>query len=270
MSPPRVYKTEGIVLKDKELGEADRIITLFTPHLGKLRAVAKGIRRPKSRLAGHLEPLSHVTVMVAHGQSLDIISQAQALEAFRPLREDLWRASCGLYLAELVDRFTVEGAESFPVYKLLLETLTRLALASPTPERHEELLLRGFEMELLDHLGFRPELGECVTCRRTLEPEENHFSPGGGGMACPACRYKAGRTRPVTVEALKVLRLLQRQDEATLARLRLRRQLASEIELLLREYIAYILEHNVHSTAFLDRLRREETGPAAPARAERG
>ncbi len=261
MPAPRVYKAEGIVLKVRELGEADRIVTLLTPQYGKLRAVAKGVRKPRSRLAGNLEPLTHVAVLVAHGQSLDIISQAQTLESFRPLREDLWRLSCGLYLAELVERFTVEGAEGRPVYQLLLETLTRLALAT-----REELLLRSFEVELLDHLGFRPELGQCIACRRALEPVENFFSPGGGGMACPGCRYKVGLTRPVTVDALKVLRLLQRRDAITLARLRLRRALSAEVELLLREYIAYILEHDVQSTVFLDRLRREGAAPPAGGR----
>ncbi|MBI3953949.1 MAG: DNA repair protein RecO [Chloroflexi bacterium] len=267
MPAPRVYKAEGIVLKGRELGEADRIVTLLTPTYGKLRAVAKGVRKPRSRLAGHLEPLTRVAILVAHGQSLDIIAQAQTIESFRPLREDLWRASCGLYLAELVDRFTVEGAESEPVYKLLLETLTRLALALPAKEGRESRpagmsaaagLLRSFEVELLDHLGYRPELGQCIACRRALEPVENYFSSSAGGMACPACRYQVGRTRPVTVDALKVLRLLQRRDATTLGRLRLGRELASELELLLREYIAYILERDVHSTAFLDRLRREE------------
>jgi DNA repair protein RecO (recombination protein O) len=261
---PRVYKAEGIVLKGRNLGEADRIITLFTANHGKLRAAARGVRRPKSRLSGHLEPLTHVSVLVAHGQSLDVIAQAQTIESFRPLREDLWRASCGLYVAELVDAFTVEAAENQPVYRLLLETLARLSLARPLKDAQDgpalstaEGVLRAFEVEMLDHLGYRPELQQCVGCRKTLDQAENYFSPGAGGMACPACRYTVGRTRPVTVDAQKVLRLLQRRDSATLARLRLRRELASELELLLREYIVFLLERDVRSTAFLDRLRRE-------------
>jgi DNA repair protein RecO (recombination protein O) len=159
MTAPKLYKTTAVVLRQRKLGEAGKILTLFTPNLGKLDAVAKGVRRPKSKLAGHVEPLTYTTFLLAKGRDLDIVTQAQALEAFLPLREDLERTGRALYVAELVDRFTPDRQESYPIFRLLLETLQRLA----TSDRLD-IALRFFEMRLLDCLGYRPQLDECVTC----------------------------------------------------------------------------------------------------------
>src|SRR3989304_4519194 len=108
MPIPRLYKTEAVVVRAMDLGEADRILTLLTPGLGKLRAVAKGVRRSQSKLGGHLDLLTRSSVMVARGKNLDIITQAQGLDSFLPLRNDLMRLGCGLYAAELAERFTPE------------------------------------------------------------------------------------------------------------------------------------------------------------------
>ena len=118
MPAPRVYKTEAIILRQRKLGEADKIITLYTPNYGKLEAVAKGVRRPKSRLAGHLEVLTYTSAMLAQGRNLDVVTQAQAIESFAPLRDDLNRLSRAFYAAELVDRFSPEGAESYHIFQL--------------------------------------------------------------------------------------------------------------------------------------------------------
>ncbi len=119
MTIPKIYKTTAIVLRQRRLGEADKIITLFTPNLGKIDAVAKGVRRTRSKVAGHVEPLTYTAFMLARGRELDIITQAQSIEAFSELREDLERTSRGLYAAELVDRFTPERQENFQVFRLL-------------------------------------------------------------------------------------------------------------------------------------------------------
>src|SRR3972149_1127095 len=112
--PPRVYKTPAIVLRQRKLGDADKIITLYSAEYGKLDAVAKGVRRITSRLAGHVEPLSHGSFMLAHGRNLDVITQVQTIETFQPLRDNLERLSRALYAAELVDRATKARRQKFP------------------------------------------------------------------------------------------------------------------------------------------------------------
>lgn len=249
--PPRVYKTPAIVLRQRKLGDVDKIITLYSANYGKLEAVAKGVRRVTSRLAGNVEPLTHGAYMLAHGRSLDIITQAQAIENLRPLRDDLERLSRALYVAELVDRGTEEREENFALYRLLLDTLRRLA------ERDElDLALRYFEMALLDLLGYRPELRECVSCRRPPAADGSAWAPGVGGVVCERCRADQGPLRLLSVNALNLLRLLQDSPFQDVARIQITTELADELERHLREAIHVALDRDVRSASFLELIRR--------------
>ena len=252
MTAPKVYKTEAIVLGRIDLGEADRILTLYTPNLGKFRAVAKGVRRPKSKLGGHLELLNYSALMLAKGQNLDIVTQAQTIESFLPLRDDLWRTSMALYAAELVNQFTPENMENYPVFQLLLNTLRWICNAQDV-----DLTLRYFEINLLTHLGYRPELYQCLGCKAFLEPRTNFFSANQGGVLCPQCREKEPQARPTSLNALKVMRFMSRSEYAKASRLKLNPELSRELEQLMRYDIRYLLEREVKSVEWLDRLRRE-------------
>ena len=130
MPKPRVYKTQAIVLRQRKLGEADKIVTLYTAYGGRLDAVAKGVRRTKSRLAGHLEPLTLGSYLLAEGRELDIVTQAETIDPFPGLRNDLDRLGRALYCAELVDRLTSERSESTPIFRLLHETLSYIDASS--------------------------------------------------------------------------------------------------------------------------------------------
>jgi DNA repair protein RecO (recombination protein O) len=251
MSAPRIYKTNAIVLRQRRLGEADKIVTILTPNLGKLDAVAKGVRRPRSKLAGHVEPLTYTSFMLARGRELDIVTQAQTLEVFPSLRDDLERTGRALYTAELVERFTPERQESYPVFRLLLETLRRLAT-----EDRLDMTLRFFEMRLLGHLGYQPQTEECVLCGASLKPVTNGWSAESGGVLCPVCAAKAPMSRPLSVNALKVMRLLQKGGFAEVMRVRTAPALEAELERHMREYVLYVLERDVRSARFLETLRR--------------
>ncbi|MFQ5878840.1 MAG: DNA repair protein RecO [Dehalococcoidia bacterium] len=252
MPRPRVYKTEAVVLRQRKLGEADRIVTLYTPEMGKVEAVAKGARKPTSRLAGHLEVLSHATVLLAKGQNLDVVTQAQALESFPALREDLERLSRAVYVAELVERATPERQENYPLYQLLLRTLSYLAQRGQA-----DAVVRWFEVQALDGLGYRPYLDACAGCRAVLSPTTNYFSASAGGVLCPKCAIGGPNLRPLSVNALKVLRLMQGGDVNGVLRVRIAAGLAEELEGHLRDYVRYVLEREVKSAAFIQRLRHE-------------
>ncbi|MCS6911433.1 MAG: DNA repair protein RecO, partial [Anaerolineales bacterium] len=122
----RTYRTEAIVLRRKDIGEADRILTLLTPERGKVRVVAKGIRKPRSRKAGHLELFTRTHLLIAAGRDLDIVTQAQLADAHQPIREDLVRGAYAAYAVELMDRFTPEQQESPELYNLLAAMLAWL------------------------------------------------------------------------------------------------------------------------------------------------
>jgi len=262
VSTPRSYQTQGIILKQAKLGEFDKIVTIYTPEFGKLKAVAKGACRPKSKLGGNVEPLTHSLMLLAKGRNLDIVTQSQTINGFLALKSDLWRMACGLYILELIDSFTVEGGENHPLFDLLLDILNQLS----EPDSNEAAL-RYFELHLLHYLGYRPQLHRCVSCDSLLKPVVNFFSLGKGGLLCPHCNSEEDRryeqieaislkpSLPLSVGALKVLRLWQSCDYATARRVRIKPELSSELEQVLCEYIRYILQRELKSLTWLKELR---------------
>src|SRR4051812_7202854 len=130
-----VYKTEAVVLDRRDFGEADRLLTLYTPGLGKVRAIAKGARRTTSRLSGHIELFTHTQLFLAAGRNLDIVTQSQLIHSHERLREDLWRAALGFHVLELVNHFSEERLENPSVWYALLEVLGRLDASEPDGSR---------------------------------------------------------------------------------------------------------------------------------------
>ena len=250
MPKPRVYKTQAIVLRQRKLGEADKIVTLYTSHGGRVDAVAKGVRRTKSRLAGHLEPLTLGSYLMAEGRDLDIVTQAETMEPFAGLRNDLERLGRGLYCAELVDKLTPERSEGNPIFRLLAETLGHLS-ASPA----YDLAVRRFELRLMDMLGYRPALAACAVCDTPLEPRANYWSVSGGGAICPDCADDALRLAPLSLNALKMLRLIERGSFEEASRVRLSGELALELQVCLGDYVKYVMERDARSARFVESLR---------------
>jgi DNA repair protein RecO (recombination protein O) len=250
MPEPRYRQTEAIIIRKIKLGEADRILTLYTPEYGKIEAVAKGVRRPRSKMAGHLELLTYSQIRLAHGRNLDTIVGSQTIDSFMSLKNDLWLTSYGLYTAELVNQFSVEHLANRPLFQLLLETLRRLSQAD-----NNDLVLRYFELHLLDLVGYRPQLQECVSCRVELKPVINAFCASAGGILCPNCKLEHPTSFPISVDALKVLRLFQRSDFDAASRLKISPELSQELKAALASYIHYLLEREVKSATWLDSLR---------------
>lgn len=251
MSQPRTYQTEAVIVHKIKLGEADRILTCYTPHLGKLRAVAKGVRRPRSKLSGHLELLTHCLITLARGRNLDTIIGSQTINSYFKLKSDLELSASSLYIAELIDQFTAERAENYPLFQLLLRTLNDLCQAT-----NHELIQHYFEMHLLNACGYRPQLRQCVSCHRPLEPVSNNFSVNAGGVLCPTCSREQHSTQTLSVNALKVLRLLQGERYDMVCRLKLNPDLSLELRYAISSYIKYLLEREVKSASFLDSLRQ--------------
>jgi DNA repair protein RecO (recombination protein O) len=250
MSKPRTYQTEAIIIKKTKLGEADRILSLYTPHLGKIRVVAKGVRRPRSKMAGHLELLTHSLVSLARGRNLDTVTGSQTINSFLPLKSDLKLTSYALYAVELTDLFTADNDENYPLFQLLLETMHNLCQGN-----NNELTMRYFELHLLNQVGYRPQLGQCVSCHSPLKAITNSFSPSAGGVLCPNCCQSQFYAYSLSVDALKVLRFLQDSDYDACRRLKISLELSQELEGVMRNYLKYILEREVKSATWLDSLR---------------
>jgi DNA repair protein RecO (recombination protein O) len=256
----RLYRVEAIILKRSDFGEADRILTLCTPDRGKWRAIAKGARKPTSRKSGHIELFTHSMLLLAKGRHLDVVTQADTLDAFMAIRSDLEKLGYAYYLAELVDKFSEEESENRPLFDLLLHALKWLGDAQADPG----VLARYFELHLLQHVGYRPQLFQCVNCGTELAPAENFFSAEAGGVIDPACMQGprdrlAGHGRDaqaISLNGLKVLRFLQTREYETVRSLRLSPDVYAEVENLTHNYIAHHLERNLKSVEFLHQLKR--------------
>ncbi|MDP9271504.1 MAG: DNA repair protein RecO [Chloroflexota bacterium] len=253
MSPrARLYKTEAIVLRSMDLGEADRVLTVLTPRLGKLRIVAKGIRRPRSRLGGGLEPFSDVQLVLAIGRTFDVVTQISIENPHLGLRDDLHATAEAWYLVELADRFCEGNADSHGLFVLLAQGLA--ALDAPSGAVARDTVARWFELHLLDVMGFRPELTRCIECGAEIEPAGNAFSPVAGGVLGPECANAALGARPIGPDTLKVLRHLQRSELSDVLRLAMPRAVGREVERLLHDTVSAILERELRTRDFLDEV----------------
>jgi DNA repair protein RecO (recombination protein O) len=252
MPRERTYRTEAVVIRRSDFGEADRLLTLFSADRGKLRAIAKGARKPQSRKTGHVELFMRSKFLVAEGRDLDIITQAEMIAAYPRLRDDLIRTTYAAYIVELLDRFTVEEDPHRDIYALLRQTLEALAA-----EDDALLAARFYELRLLSLTGFQPRLFNCVACGEAIREEDQFFSADLGGLLCPACREADPHARPVSAVTVKVMRYLQTRPWETVKQLQLRPAVLHEIERVLHEYLLHILERELKSVDFLHRLRRE-------------
>ena len=261
MPVPRRYVTDAIVLSRFDLGEADRVMTLITPGHGKLKAIAKGIRRPTSRLGGSLEPFAELRVALAHGRTFDVVTEVRVGQAWLRMRDSLEGAATAWYLAELADRSLEERHAAEPIYTLLKHAYGLLD-AGMAPGR----VARWFEMHLADELGVRPEVDRCAECDRMLESTERYrWWPPSGGVVCERCPGPSHTLAGLSLEGLKLLKAYQRQDIEALAALRLAESTEREVEAAMRDFIRHALEREARSLAFLDEVRHESTpGATAP------
>jgi DNA repair protein RecO (recombination protein O) len=259
--PPRVTKTSAIVLRQRRLGEADQIVTLLTPHRGKIDTVAKGLLRSRSKMAGHLQPMTLVEVVLAQGRNMDVVTQAQGVDAFGGIRGDLDRLSAAMYFLELVDRFTVEHADAGPLYQLLHAALVRLARGDG-----QQVVTRVFELALLDASGFRPEWFTCLGCGAEVDASVASWSPVEGGVFCPACAGRHASVAPLDGTVLRVLRAFQEQPYEEAGRIRLSDDLAARLEHVMHALMHAVAERELKSAAFITAARRARVnGESQPA-----
>ncbi len=183
-----LYKEQGIVVRAMKLGESDRIITVMTQGSGKIRAVAKGVRKTKSRWGARLEPFTHVDLVLYKGRELDIVTQAQILSPFPQIRADYSRFAAGEVILEAADRVTPEREKSVRMFMLLLGALRALSL----PDEDPLMVADSFLLRLAALSGFRPALGACAVCARP--GPHARFSVAQGGTVCESCRAGAAVT----------------------------------------------------------------------------
>lgn len=216
-----LYKTTGIVIGRTNFGEADRIIRLMTNSHGKISIIAKGVRKIKSRSAGHLELLGEVELMLAEGKNLDVVTSARLVWYPHELAEDYSRLERAFMFATMVDRLLEEHQSQPEIYSLLSDGLHALN------DGHDILLVElWFKLRLLRGLGYQPDLASCVVCGENSAEASYYFSPERGGILDDTCRNAT--SRPMSRDTIKLWRLIVAQPAATIAKIDGVHELAAE------------------------------------------
>lgn len=237
---PGLYEDEGIVLKAIKLGEADRIVTVFTRSNGKVRAVAKGVRKTKSRFGGRLEPFTLIDVMLYRGRSLDTVTQVHVLDSFKTVRADYGSFTAASALAEITEKITEERESQFSTYSLLLGGLQALAAGGSST------IVPAFLVKLLSVSGYHPSLKVCAGCGGAASLVG--FSPSLGGAVCETCRYEDESSFRLRPEQLTLLARLLSAEFGVAAGA----QDTIDITHVLRRYAEYHLERPLRSLQLLD------------------
>jgi DNA repair protein RecO (recombination protein O) len=260
----QLYRDDGIVLRTQKLGEADRIITILGRTSGRVRAVAKGVRRTKSRFGARLEPFTHVDLMLHTGRSLDIITQAEVIRPYgAPLAGDYPRYTAGVAMLETAERFTpVEKEPALRQLLLLIGGLRALSEAEHAPG----LVLDAFLLRSLAVAGYAPALQECARCGAPESGTQGSeaqgsatlrsgrrlpaFAVAAGGMVCASCRPPGAASPAAPTVALMLALLRGDWDGAD----RSERRHRVECSGLVAAYLQWHLEHSIRSLRHVERV----------------
>lgn len=240
--------TPGIILKRRNYAESDRIITIFTLRLGKVVCRGRALRKPLSKLAGHLELFTESNLNLAEGKTWYTITEAVTVNSFPKLREDIHRVSQAHYIVELIDKLTHENEPVPKVYELLRQSFDLLNAG------HTEFLETIVTWNLLGRLGYQAELFECVECRKRLVEGDLYFSTSLGGILDGEHRRSDGSSIKIDGQMVKLLRLTTR-DVSFFYKLKLDELTRELFKKVVDDFTSHVLDRQLKSLSFLNNLK---------------
>jgi len=247
-----VYSAEAVVLRKVDYGEADRILTLFTRERGKLPAIAKAVRRAKSRMSGQLDVFSHGTMMLAEGKRMDVVTQFQRITRSDGLAADLPRSAAAAVVVEVADKVLEERHPQPELFAVVVGALEHLSHT----EINARMELADFLTRVLSELGYAPALAECARCGKALGESGLGFSPFAGGVICADCNRADLPSPPISSRAVKVLRVCASGDRDLFFRLRLDDIDLGALEGALEAQLEHHLDRQLKSIDFARKVRR--------------
>lgn len=248
------FAVEALIIKRKDFGEADKLITLFTKNKGKIVTLAKGVRKINSRRAASLELLNQSKIFLHQSKGLPLITEVELIKPFNNLKEHLTKISLTYLPLELIDQFLDEGEENNQIYQLLLDTLE--SIDKTTDLQKIKVLVSNFQLKLLTSAGFLPQLYQCVRCKKNLLPAKNYLAPYLGGIIDQDCNKEVLLGREVSIDAVKGLRFLEKEKIDKIARLSFSKKLIDEVSELLNFYTVFFLEKDLKSPNFASAVEK--------------
>lgn len=251
----KLYKIDAVVLHARDCGGADKLLTLFSRELGKIKVMAHGAGKATSRKRGGVQMFTRSRFLIRRGREIDSISQCEGMEMFLHLRESFEKLACASYLVEMVEAMAPAGEPSEPLFLLLVTTLQLMDGGDP------EVLTLAFALKVAGIFGYQPELEVCAGCRSALEGNI-FFNPALGGIVCVKCRESAPGTATACNRGMvETMKLLSRWHPDKLHQLKIDARTRDSLFRLLHEYLSYHLDTELKSAVFLDRF-----GSAGPDR----
>jgi DNA repair protein RecO (recombination protein O) len=245
------YSADAIVLRRVDYGEADRILTLLSREHGKFSAIAKGARKSKARNGSALDLFCRSRMMIAKGRNLDVVAQVERQGDVRNIAGDLQRTAYASLVAEVVDKVLEDRHPVDDIFELVLATLARLN----TPARSSRADAAWFLMRVLDLLGYQPQLVDCAGCNQPLPEAAAWFSPLLGGILCARCSRHGQSGSSVSVNGVKILRVMAADDGELYDRLKLTVEILQEVEQALESQLEYHLDRHLKSLDFIRTIR---------------
>jgi DNA repair protein RecO (recombination protein O) len=243
----RTYSTSAIVLKRIDLAEKDRILTLYTRELGKVSAVAKGARKPGSKLSGSSEPFTYLRGMLSIGRELDVLTQSDIRESFPNAKSAIVSLAYGFYIMELVNQLTDDRHPNPGLFDTILSAMYVLESGSDP-----EMTVRYFELNLLESIGYMPQFDCCVRCGLEMGKERVAFSPEMGGVVCKECGIAPGDSIWVPGALGSYVQALIETQPHKLKDLTFPEKAKQDLAITLKWHIRYRLERDLKSIDFLD------------------
>lgn len=249
-----VVSTEGLVLRYADYKEADRVVFLLTPELGKLTVSARGVRKPKSRILAGAQLFCHADYLLFKLNETYTMSQVDLRESFFNIRNDIAKFAYATYIMNLTEESVSHNENTHIIYHLVLEALSLLACS----EINVQDIAHAFEAKLIDILGYRPLLKDCCLCGRSCISKKIIFSIADGGLVCENCRPNGLGKQIIHISTVKTFSHLLQMDMRRLNVLKVSEQARNELEILLPAYLEYVLDKRMKSRKLIENITEKE------------
>ena len=241
------YKTTGIIIGKRDFGEADKILIIFTQDLGKIQVKAIGLKRALAKMAGHLEMFNLVRLELIKGKTFYIVIGAQLIDSFPVIKEDFEKMGIYYYFCEILNKILDEGVRHKNTFAFFLSVLNKL-----NQKDSDNLILTVFfELNILSHLGFKPEFLVCVGCREEIGGHKFYFSQERGGVLCESCGKEDFFADSLTPNAVKLMRVILARDFKLLERVKMEKSIPEEVKKINGYFLEHILGRELKSKKFL-------------------
>ena len=238
------YKYTGIILGKKDVGETDRIYTIYTFEMGKIRVLAKGVRRAKAKLAGYLEPITQAEIFIAKTKGLGKITGSIVGNNFVHIKSSIESMKQVFYVFRLLEKIITEQSQDENVSNLLkdyLETMEELSAEENLKnENKKNILTLGFLFKFLSELGYQMEVGKCIRCGKKLVSSENYFSAKRGGVLCLDCSPRENQKIKINDESIKFIRIFLKNKLTSLIKIDATTKDINRLRIIFSDFLGWV------------------------------